>query len=68
MSERAPQPQPALQTYLSVPVATVGIGKAKNAAILALRIIGMKDILKNISHANKKKVRDQRATFNKLTM
>lgn len=51
-----------------VPVATVGIGKAKNAAILALRIIGMKDILKNISHANKKKVRDQRATFNKLTM
>ena len=46
-----------------VPVATVGIGKAKNAAILALRIMGMKDILKNISHTNEKKVRDQRATL-----
>ena len=43
-----------------VPVATVGIGKAKNAAILALRIIGANEVVKQIREHNQIKVDRQR--------
>lgn len=43
-----------------VPVATVGIGKSKNAAILAMRILGMTGPLKNIFEKNEEKVKKQR--------
>jgi 5-(carboxyamino)imidazole ribonucleotide mutase len=46
-----------------VPVATVGIGKAKNAGILALKIIGAIDEVKDIIIENKKKVDNQRKTL-----
>jgi phosphoribosylaminoimidazole carboxylase len=43
-----------------VPVATVGIGKAKNAAILALKILGATKEVKDIMEKNKEKVNNQR--------
>ena len=43
-----------------VPVATVGIGKSKNAAILAIKIMGMVDISKQIQKENREKVDEQR--------
>jgi 5-(carboxyamino)imidazole ribonucleotide mutase len=43
-----------------VPVATVGIGKSKNAAILAMKILNMKDELNDITWKNEKKVDNQR--------
>ena len=43
-----------------VPVATVGIGKSKNAAILAIKIMGMVDISKQIQKENREKVDKQR--------
>ena len=43
-----------------VPVATVGIGKAKNAAILALKILGATKEVKDIMKKNKEKVENQR--------
>lgn len=43
-----------------VPVATVGIGKSKNAAILAIKIMGMVDISKQIQKKNREKVDIQR--------
>jgi len=51
-----------------VPVATVGIGKAKNAAILAMRILGLwSDEMAKASHAilkaNLAKVKSQRASL-----
>ena len=44
-----------------VPVATVGIGKAKNAAILALKIIGAMKEVKDIIKKNREKVSRQRS-------
>lgn len=43
-----------------VPVATVGIGKSKNAAILAIKIMGLIDISKQIQKENREKVDKQR--------
>ena len=43
-----------------VPVATVGIGKSKNAAILAIKIMGLVDISKQIQKENREKVDKQR--------
>lgn len=43
-----------------VPVATVGIGKAKNAAILALKILGAENEVKKIMKQNREKVEMQR--------
>ena len=44
-----------------VPVATVGIGKSKNAAILAIKIMGLIDISKQIQKENREKVDKQRS-------
>ena len=46
-----------------VPVATVGIGKAKNAAILALKMLSVTDSIDDISRKNKDKVKNQRANL-----
>ena len=46
-----------------VPVATVGIGKAKNAAILAAKIMGLDDVSNDIMRKNRKKVFNQRSTY-----
>lgn len=46
-----------------VPVATVGIGKAKNAAILALKILGADNEVKTIIKQNRDKVEKQRETL-----
>lgn len=43
-----------------VPVATVGIGKSKNAAILAIKIMGLVNISKQIQKENREKVNKQR--------
>jgi phosphoribosylaminoimidazole carboxylase len=48
-----------------VPVATVGVGKAKNAAILALKIIGAYNSVNDITRANQEKVKNQRANLAK---
>lgn len=47
-----------------VPVATVGIGKAKNAAILALKILGATKEVKDIMTKNLEKVENQRRNLN----
>ena len=47
-----------------VPVATVGIGKSKNAAILAIKIMGLIHISKQIQEENKNKVKKQRDQVN----
>ena len=47
-----------------VPVATVGIGKSKNAAILAIKIMGLIHISKQIQEENKNKVKEQRKQVN----
>ena len=47
-----------------VPVATVGIGKSKNAAILAIKIMGRIDISKQIQKENREKVDKQRKGIN----
>ena len=44
-----------------VPVATVGIGKSKNAAILAIKILGLVNISKQIQKENREKVDKQRS-------
>jgi len=44
-----------------VPVATVGIGKSKNAAILALKMIGEMEIVSDIKRLNQEKVNMQRS-------
>ena len=49
-----------------VPVATVGIGKSKNAAILAIKIMGMVDISKQIQKENREKVKKQREVENSV--
>lgn len=46
-----------------VPVATVGIGKAKNAAILAIKIMGLPEVSNDIMRQNREKVADQRSTY-----
>lgn len=46
-----------------VPVATVGIGKAKNAAILALKMIGANEEVKTIMKQNREKIEKQRETL-----
>lgn len=46
-----------------VPVATVGIGKARNAAILALKILGANEEVKKIMKDNREKVEKQRVTL-----
>lgn len=46
-----------------VPVATVGIGKAENAAILALKILGAENEVKKIMKQNREKVEKQRETL-----
>lgn len=49
-----------------VPVATVGIGKSKNAAILAMKVLNMKDELNEITWKNEKKVDNQREELHLL--
>ena len=49
-----------------VPVATVGIGKAKNAAILALKILGATAEVKTVMTENKEKVDRQRKTLSHM--
>lgn len=49
-----------------VPVATVGIGKAKNAGILALKIISATDQIKKLQLLNKEKVTNQRENLSNL--
>ena len=51
-----------------VPVATVGIGKSQNAAILALRILGASDILDKIKKENEEKVKTQRLDLSLSTL
>jgi phosphoribosylaminoimidazole carboxylase PurE protein len=46
-----------------VPVATVGIGKSKNAAILAIKILGYTDVLGKLKNANLDKVEKQRKSL-----
>jgi len=48
-----------------VPVATVGIGKSKNAAILAIKILGRNDVLVKLKKANLLKVENQRKSIQK---
>jgi phosphoribosylaminoimidazole carboxylase len=48
-----------------VPVATVGIGKSKNAGILALKILGFNNISKDVMKKNGEKVEMQRKTLRK---
>ena len=49
-----------VQVPEGVPVLTMGIGRSKNAAISALRILGRKDILKQLEIENLEKVKKQR--------
>lgn len=49
-----------VQMPAGVPVATVGIGNSKNAAILAIRMLGNKGILNKIKEENLEKVKYQR--------
>ena len=46
-----------------VPVATVGIGKAKNAGILAMKMLGFLDCCKDIMKKNEQKVVAQRKSL-----
>ena len=50
-----------------VPVATVGIGKSINAAILAFKILERFDIVEQIKKANVEKVETQRANYMRQT-